>query len=78
MAADDTAGLAGHSGAEGVALDDEDVDTVGGLVQKELGRIAEVGDVVEAHGLTITVRSLDGRGRNAGEMEVSREAGERR
>ena len=29
-----------------LTLEDEDVDTVGGLVQKELGRIAEVGDVV--------------------------------
>lgn len=55
-----------------LTLDDEDVDTVGGLVQKELGRITEVGDVVHVHGLRIEVRSLDGRGRNAGEMEVSR------
>lgn len=54
-----------------LSLEDEDVDTVGGLVQKELGRIAEVGDVVHAHGVRIEVRSLDGRGRNAGEMEVS-------
>jgi CBS domain containing-hemolysin-like protein len=58
-----------------LTLDDEDVDTVGGLVQKELGRITEVGDVVHVHGLRIEVRSLDGRGRNAGEMEVSRTAG---
>ncbi|MDR7234483.1 hemolysin family protein [Agrococcus sediminis] len=56
-----------------LTLDDEDVDTVGGLVQKELGRITEVGDVVHVHGLRIEVRSLDGRGRNAGEMEVSRQ-----
>ncbi|MET4099939.1 CBS domain containing-hemolysin-like protein [Agrococcus sp. UYP10] len=55
-----------------LSLDDEDVDTVGGLVQKELGRIAEVGDVVHVGDLRIAVRSIDGRGRNAGEMEVSR------
>ncbi|WP_425846466.1 hemolysin family protein [Agrococcus sp. TSP3-2-1] len=55
-----------------LSLDDEEVDTVGGLVQKELGRIAEVGDVVHVAGLRIEVRSLDGRGRRAGEMEVSR------
>ncbi|MCR8670333.1 hemolysin family protein [Agrococcus sp. HG114] len=55
-----------------LTLDDEEVDTVGGLVQKQLGRITEVGDVVHVHGLRIEVRSLDGRGRNAGEMEVSR------
>jgi CBS domain containing-hemolysin-like protein len=58
-----------------LTLDDEDVDTVGGLVQKQLGRITEVGDVVHVHGLRIEVRSLDGRGRNAGQMEVSRTAG---
>lgn len=58
----------------GLDLDDEDVDTVGGLVQKELGRIAEVGDVVETDGLHIEVRSIDGRGRNAGEMGVWRTA----
>lgn len=56
-----------------LSLEDEDVDTVGGLVQKELGRIAEVGDVVHVGELRIEVRSIDGRGRNAGEMEVSRE-----
>ena len=55
-----------------LTLEDEEVDTVGGLVQKELGRIAEVGDVVLASGLRIEVRSLDGRGRSTGEMEVSR------
>ncbi|WAC65714.1 hemolysin family protein [Agrococcus sp. SL85] len=53
-------------------LEDEDVDTVGGLVQKELGRISEVGDVVHVGGLRIEVRSIDGRGRSTGEMEVSR------
>ena len=56
----------------GLNLDDEDVDTVGGLVQKAQGRIAEVGDVVEIDGLRIEVRSIDGRGRNAGEMAVRR------
>ena len=56
-----------------LTLEDEDVDTVGGLVQKELGRIAEVGDVVRVGELRIAVRSIDGRGRNAGEMEVARE-----
>ncbi len=58
----------------GLALDDEDVDTVGGLMQKELGRIAEVGDVVTHEGLRIEVRSIDGRGRNAGQLTVHRVA----
>jgi CBS domain containing-hemolysin-like protein len=52
-------------------LDDDDVDTVGGLLQKELGRIAEVGDVVEAHGLRLAVERIDGRGRETGRIRVS-------
>jgi len=34
------------SGQVGSRIEDEDVDTLGGLVQKKLGRFAEVGDVV--------------------------------
>ena len=58
----------------GLTLDDEDVDTVGGLMQKELGRIVEVGDVVTVEGLRLEVRSIDGRGRNTGELAVRRVA----
>lgn len=53
-------------------LDDDDVDSVGGLLQKELGRIAEVGDVVETHGLRLAVERVDGRGREAGRVRVER------
>lgn len=43
-----------------VEIIDEDVDTIGGLVVKELGRIAEVGDVVEIQNLEFVVKEIDG------------------
>ncbi|MGO1392890.1 hemolysin family protein [Agrococcus casei] len=54
-------------------LDDEDVDTVGGLVQKLLGRMAEVGDVVRSDGLSFEVLRLDGKGRHVGRIRVEHE-----
>ncbi len=42
-------------------LDDEDVDTVGGLLTKHLGRLAEVGDSVEVSGLTLTAERIEAR-----------------
>ena len=42
------------------AIDDEDIDTIGGLVVKLLGRIAEVGDTVSHLGLTFIVKEIDG------------------
>ena len=42
------------------ALDDEDIDTIGGLVVKLLGRIAEVGDTVTHLGLTFIVKEIEG------------------
>ena len=54
-------------------LEDEDVDTVGGLVQKLLGRIAEVGDVVESDNLRFEVLRLDGKGRQVGSIRVQHE-----
>ena len=41
-------------------FDDEDVDTIGGLVLKELGRIAEVNDSAALNGLTFIVKEIDG------------------
>lgn len=43
-------------------FDFEDIETIGGLVVKFLGRIAQVGDVVEVkeQGLTFTVQKVDG------------------
>lgn len=43
-----------------VELLDEDVDTIGGLVVKLLGRIAQVGDVVEIQNLEFKVKEIDG------------------
>ena len=37
----------------GIELEDEDVDSVGGLLAKELGRLPEVGDTVTVSGLII-------------------------
>jgi len=45
----------------GIELEEEDVDSVGGLVVKELGRLAEVGDSVEYSGLSFTVASIEKR-----------------
>ena len=41
-------------------LPHEDFDTIGGYVLGSLGRPPEVGDTVEADGVTITVKSVDG------------------
>ena len=41
-------------------VDDEDVDTLGGLVVKLLGRIAQVNDTAELNNLTFIVKEIDG------------------
>lgn len=41
-------------------IDDEDIDTIGGLVVKLLGRLAEVNDTVKIHDLTFVVKEVDG------------------
>ena len=41
-------------------LEVEDVDTIAGLVVKELERIAKVGDVVNYESFTFTVKEIDG------------------
>lgn len=43
-----------------VDIIDEDVDTIGGLVVKVLGRIAEVNDIVEIQDLEFQVKEIDG------------------
>jgi CBS domain containing-hemolysin-like protein len=42
-------------------LEDEDVDSVGGLVAKELGRLATNGEVVTVSGLRFTVNRVEPR-----------------
>ena len=41
-------------------IDEEDVDTIGGLVVKLLGRLAEINDKVTYQGLTFVVKEVDG------------------
>ena len=42
-------------------LDDEDVDSVGGLLTKELGKLPKIGDHVQVSGLTLTADRIEGR-----------------
>ncbi|MET4135836.1 hemolysin family protein [Pseudarthrobacter sp. PvP090] len=42
-------------------LDDDEVDTVGGLLAKALGRVPIVGSIVEVHGLSLCADRLEGR-----------------
>ena len=44
-----------------IELEEEDIDSVGGLVVKELGRLAVVGDTVEYSGLHFTVQGIEKR-----------------
>ena len=41
-------------------IDDEDIDTIGGLVVKLLGRLAEVDDMVQFNNLEFVVKEVDG------------------
>jgi putative hemolysin len=50
--------------------DDDEYDTVGGLVFHRIGRVPRPGDVVHVDGLTLTVESTDGR--RAGKVLVVR------
>jgi len=56
----------------GVAVDDDDVDTVGGLMAKHLGRVPIAGSVVEVHGLRFEAEAPVGRRNRIGTVLVSR------
>jgi CBS domain containing-hemolysin-like protein len=56
----------------GVELDDDDVDTVGGLLAKHLGRVPIPGSSVTVEGLTLTAESTQGRRNRVGTVLVSR------
>ena len=45
----------------GTEIEDEDVDSVGGLLTKRLGRLPKLGDVVHVSGLILTADRTDGR-----------------
>jgi CBS domain containing-hemolysin-like protein len=46
-----------------ITLEDEDVDTVGGLLTKAVGQLPKGGEVVEHSGLVLTAERVDKRGR---------------
>jgi CBS domain containing-hemolysin-like protein len=56
----------------GVAIEDADVDTVGGLMAKHIGRVPIAGSVVETHGLRFEAESPAGRRNRIGTVLISR------
>jgi CBS domain containing-hemolysin-like protein len=55
----------------GVAVEDDDVDTVGGLMGKHLGRVPIAGSVVEVHGLRFEAEGPAGRRNRIGTVLVT-------
>jgi CBS domain containing-hemolysin-like protein len=55
-----------------VEIDDDDVDTVGGLLAKRLGKVPIAGAHVEVAGLSLTAESLEGRRNRVGTVLVRR------
>jgi CBS domain containing-hemolysin-like protein len=45
----------------GIDIEDDDVDSVGGLLNKQLGRLPTKGDSVVASGLRLTAERFEGR-----------------
>ena len=56
----------------GVELDDEDVDSVGGLVAKHLGKVPIPGSEVEVGGLRLVAEAPSGRRNRIGRVHVTR------
>jgi CBS domain containing-hemolysin-like protein len=56
----------------GVAVEDDDVDSVGGLMAKHLGRVPIAGSVIEAHGLRFEAEAPTGRRNRIGTVLVTR------
>jgi CBS domain containing-hemolysin-like protein len=55
----------------GIAIEDDDVETVGGLMAKHLGRVPIPGSVVEAHGLRFEAEGPAGRRNRIGTIVVT-------
>ncbi|WP_148575722.1 hemolysin family protein [Nocardioides caldifontis] len=55
----------------GVAVEDDDVDTVGGLMGKHLGRVPIAGSVVEVHGLRFEAEGPAGRRNRIGTVLIT-------
>lgn len=58
----------------GFEIEEEDVDSVGGLLAKHLGRVPIPGSVVEAHGLRFEAEQAEGRRNRIGTVLISRVA----
>jgi CBS domain containing-hemolysin-like protein len=56
----------------GVAIEDDDVDTVGGLMAKHLGRVPIPGSVIEVNGLRFEAEAPTGRRNRIGTVLISR------
>jgi len=56
----------------GISVEDDDVDTVGGLMAKHLGRVPIAGSVVEVHGLKFEAEAPAGRRNRIGTVLVSK------
>lgn len=56
-------------------IEDEDVDSVGGLLGKALGHVPQPGETVETHGLILTGGTSRGRGRGLATVFVERGEG---
>lgn len=54
----------------GVAIDDEDVDSVGGLIAKRLGRVPIPGSAVVVEGVKLTAENVEGRRNRLGTVLV--------
>ncbi|MBB3043872.1 hemolysin family protein [Nocardioides soli] len=60
----------------GFDVEEEDVDSVGGLMAKHLGRVPIPGSVVEAHGLRFEAEAVTGRRNRIGTVRIARVAHE--
>ncbi|GAA4801939.1 hemolysin family protein [Nocardioides caeni] len=58
----------------GFEIEEEDVDSVGGLLAKHLGKVPIPGSVVEAHGLRFEAEQAEGRRNRIGTVLISRVA----
>jgi CBS domain containing-hemolysin-like protein len=56
----------------GIAIEDDDVDSIGGLMAKHLGRVPIAGSVVECHGLRFEAETPLGRRNRVGTVLIGR------
>ena len=60
----------------GIELEDEEVDTVGGLLAKALGAVPIAGSQARIHGLVLTAERVEGRRHRLATVLVRRDASE--